>query len=135
METIAGRDGERVPVRVIRKRRSLQPQTRLSRLAIQELVDAYIVGASVRDLVDRFGVNRTTVLEQLSRHGVPTRRFVRKLTDEQVAVAGSLYVKGSSLARLAEVYEVDPNTVRRELVQAGVTIRPRRGWEARGMPT
>ena len=38
------------------------------------------------------------------------------------------YETGASLAAVATVFQVDRETVRRELSRAGVTIRRRRGW-------
>jgi hypothetical protein len=48
------------------------------------------------------------------------------MTDKRVAEAAELYEQGWSLARLGKHYDVDPQTIRKELLAAGLTIRPRR---------
>jgi lambda repressor-like predicted transcriptional regulator len=92
------------------------------------LVEGYNAGASVRQLVDRFELHRTTVLAHLERAGVARRPHTRKLTDVQIAAAAELYDAGWSLARLGTRFDVDSQTVRRTLRSQGVQMRPRRGW-------
>ena len=54
--------------------------------------------------------------------------MVRKMTDDAVAQAAARYGEGASLAAVAAEFGVHPRTLAREFHQAGVTIRPRRGW-------
>lgn len=105
-----------------------QFQRRLSSTEVDVLVQAYKGGASIRQLLARYGINRTTVLAHLKRRDIPTRANRRKLTDVTVQHAASLYTAGRSLATIGRVLCVDPSTVAKELRQAGVSIRPRRGW-------
>jgi hypothetical protein len=50
------------------------------------------------------------------------------MTDDQVEQAAERYLAGESLAKLGIRYDVDPQTVSRELKAIGVTIRPPRRW-------
>jgi hypothetical protein len=56
-----------------------QVQNRLRSDDIEKLIAAYANGDSVVRLVDRFKVNRTTVLAHLDRNGVPRRPTGPKL--------------------------------------------------------
>lgn len=62
----------------------------------------------------------------LKRQGVPTRW--RRLTKADIDKAEYLYVQGWSSARIANLLEVDPETVRLRL--RGVQMRDphQRGW-------
>ena len=61
------------------------------------------------------------------KQSVDRRPFVRKLTDEQVTQAGTLYANGLSLIHVAERFNVNAATIRREFNKAGLDIRARRG--------
>lgn len=93
---------------------------------IDELVEAYVGGATVFDLAKRFGIDRKTVGQHLERRNVKTKPI--SLHPDDVSAAAELYRSGWSLIRLAEKFGVAGNTVRRYLLQAGVELRPRRGW-------
>jgi DNA-directed RNA polymerase specialized sigma24 family protein len=105
---------------------ALQPQHRLAENEIDELVRAYQAGATVKDLVHRYGVCQTTVLAHLDRHGIARRQPVG-LSDEQTTEATRLYERGLSLAAVGQKLGFDSKTVRKYLADAGVTIRPSRG--------
>ena len=91
----------------------------------------YVAGHSVSRISKTYNLHRTTVLEHLERNGVDRRPLVRKLTDEQVAQATQLYATGISLVDVAAQFDVNAATIRREFTKAGITIRPRRGWDSR----
>lgn len=95
--------------------RTVQKQVRLSSEQVDDLVAAYQAGCSVRDCARDFGVHRTTVMSHLERRGVERRAQGRKLDDEAVAHARSLFAAGQSAASIAREYEVDAETVRRAL--------------------
>jgi len=92
-----------------------EKQTKLTVFDELTLCSSYQAGSSVRELVDRFGVHRTTVSGCLKRHGVGTRPNVRKLTDGQVKRAAAQNTDGASIASLARELGVDPETLRKEL--------------------
>jgi lambda repressor-like predicted transcriptional regulator len=100
---------------------------KLTPLTVAELVKAYEAGATVRELVFQFGMHRATVLAHLERQGVPRRPQLRKLPDDQVAEAAALYTAGLSLADVGRRLDVSAGTVRKELLHAGVSVRPRMG--------
>ncbi len=111
-----------------RKRpRVVVTQRRLTELEILDLVAMYEDGASVPDVVTRFGIHRTTVLRTLERHGVPRRPEIRKLGDDQRAEAAELYASGLSTVKVGAIFSVDAETIRKAFIRAGVQLRPRRG--------
>ena len=105
-----------------------QQQRRLKQKAVDQLVERYQAGASVRELAVEFGIARTTVLEHLERRGVPRRASTRKLTDADVQVAAHYYRTGESLETVGKRFGVNTSTIKREFRKAGVEIRKRRGW-------
>jgi len=112
---------------------SLPVQRRLGPGEVDELVDAYREGVPVEELAASFGVNRTTVLGHVRRHGVPKRDH-RALRGDDVDTAKKLYAEGRSAAWVAGELEVAASTVRRVLKDAGVSLRrggrPRRAARA-----
>ncbi len=104
-----------------------QKQRRLRGAEIDKLVAGYLVGATVYELAEQFGVHRSTVSELLERRGV-TRRF-GPLSPAQVAMATSLYGEGLSLATVGQQLGCHATTVRDALAKVGVEIRPRNGWD------
>lgn len=65
--------------------------------------------------------------EHLQRAGVTPARYAGFQEDE-MATARELYESGLSLAAVGERLGADASTIRRYLAEAGVPIRPRRGW-------
>lgn len=86
----------------------------LSEEELDQLCSAYVGGATVRELVDTFGIGRTTVLDHLKRQNIPRRAHKRKLTDAKVSKALQLYRSGMSMNEIARRYQVDSNTSRKE---------------------
>jgi DNA-binding transcriptional ArsR family regulator len=105
------------------------PQRRLRRLTeleIEELVAARLQGAAIRQLAERFGVNRSTVDRHLRERGVPKRRWQgRTLDAAQVCAAGESYASGVRLELVAAQFGVDRRYLRRVLAEAGFVIRSR----------
>jgi outer membrane cobalamin receptor len=64
----------------------------------------------------------------LERNNIPRRPHRRKMTDTQVKQAAERYRVGVSLAELGHRYDVDPQTVSRELKKLRVQIRPPGRW-------
>ena len=92
---------------------------------IQELITAYLAGATVYELGARFGIERRTVSNILHRHGVQMRR--RGLSPDQVDDAIHLYNLGWSLARVGEHLNVDHTTVLTKLRERGIPTRDAHG--------
>ena len=103
-----------------------QKQRRLRGAEIDKLVADYLIGATVYELAEQFGVHRSTVSDVLERRGV-ARRF-GPLSPAQIAIAASLYGGGLSLAKVGKQLGCQATTVRDALAKVGVEIRPRNGW-------
>ncbi len=72
-------------------------------------------------------MHRQTISRHLTSAGIKLRAKTRRLIDTQVAEAADRYQAGATLAQLAAHYGVGQETIRRELHQAGVELRPRGG--------
>ncbi|TVT14133.1 hypothetical protein FNH06_38145 [Amycolatopsis acidiphila] len=92
---------------------------------MHELIAGYRSGATVHALGDRFGIDRRTVTTILRRYGAPIRP--RGLTPDQVDDAIHLYSLGWSLARIGARMDVTADTVRKRLLEHGVTMRDTHG--------
>ena len=88
------------------------------------LATEYVQGQSVTQLSRSWKIHRTTVMDHLERNDIPRRPHRRKMIDTQVEQAAERYRAGESLAMLGKRYDVDPQTVSRELKNIGVRIRP-----------
>ncbi|MGD0085244.1 MAG: hypothetical protein ABSD78_18955 [Acidimicrobiales bacterium] len=100
-----------------------QHQRRLRQDEVARLVEDYVSGASVDDLVVAHVVNRTTVYAHLDRNGIERPRGVDKLSAEQVRHAAELYENGHPAPPLALRFGVSEETVRRALRPLGVQLR------------
>jgi transposase-like protein len=106
---------------------SRQKQTRLTREQVSELIAMHHDGMPIDEIAATFRVHRTTVMAHLDRVGVERRSgIIKGHLDE----ARTLYEPGSSLARVAEHFGVDAETVRRSFKNAGMSLRARRGWQS-----
>ncbi|MFQ6143298.1 hypothetical protein ACLMNJ_09470 [Streptomyces seoulensis] len=94
---------------------------RLKDHEVEELVTAYEAGSTLRQLAERFKIERRTVSKILKRQGVATRW--RRLTEADIDKAEHLYAQGWSSARIADLLKVDPETVRLRLRKRGVQMR------------
>ena len=119
------------PRRVKRRPPSVKRQRRLMPNEVEEMVELYKAGGSTRRLAERYGIHRQTVSGLLRKQGFDTaaRTTARKLTDKQQQECADRYKAGESLWELAKRFNVHGATIRRELLLAGVDIRPRPGWK------
>lgn len=95
---------------------------------VEQLVDAYEAGSSIRELAMRYAVHAATVKVHLARAGIAKRKPVAKLSTDDAAEAARLYANGLSLAQVGKRIGVSVSSVRRALERAGVQFRPRPGW-------
>lgn len=86
---------------------------------------AYVQGATLSELANRYGLNRRTVSSIVTRAGVPTR--YRHIGPSELSQALREYQSGKSLASVAGPLGVSANTVRSALLAAGITMRDRYG--------
>ena len=109
-------------------RNQVRDQRRLDPDQILSLIAAYLKGKSVAQLSRSWKIHRTTVMDHLERNDIPRRPHLRKMSDAQVEQAAERYRAGDSLAKLGIRYDVDPQTVSRDLKKIGVKIRPPGRW-------
>ena len=103
-------------------------QRRLDSSEVDQLVAEYLAGRTLRELAGILGVHHRTIAGHLEQRGAKRRANPRKMSTLDVLAAARRYETGDSLATVAQTFNVDTATSRRELPRAGVAIRPRRGW-------
>jgi hypothetical protein len=91
---------------------------------LDELVEAYLAGATLAQLGERFRAHRATIASELDRLGV-ARRY-RLIEGERLDLAIQRYWAGLSVATIGRELSVSGETVRKALIQAGVRLRPSR---------
>jgi hypothetical protein len=92
---------------------------------LDEAVEAYLAGATLSQLSDRFGKHRRTISIELERRGV-ARRY-RMVEGERLRQAIQEYQGGKSAATIGGELGVATGTVRRALIGAGIKLRERPG--------
>ncbi len=107
--------------------RNKQVQHRLRAAEVEELIEAYLAGATVYELGTRYRISRKTVSIILQREGVPTRYNL--LTGPDLHRAVELYPRGDSLVTIGRVFDINASTVRKALIAAGVRMRDTHGRE------
>ena len=112
----------------LKGRLSNPPQRRLSPTEIDDLIEAYPAGATIRQLAGDYGIHRSTVAGHLDRHGVPRHSEQTAWDDEILTQAAELYASGSSLGGVADQFGIDAQTVANRFRRAGAPVRARRGW-------
>ncbi len=115
------RDGATIGGRRLPRDGSRQAQRRLLPKEIDELVAAYLAGATALALASKHSIHRTTVLAILERHQVARRG--RVLTSDHIGRAVSAYASGRSCASIAQELRANPETIRQALLKAGVAMR------------
>lgn len=97
---------------------------RLSSATAQEIVERYQAGEKITELAGYYSIDRSTVMRQLRKAGVPK---YAGWTDQVTEEARMLYEAGHSLADISQLIGWPPTTISRHLKAAGVELRPR-GW-------
>jgi hypothetical protein len=104
------------------------PRRRMRRLSEPQVIQLALdreAGVEIKELAERYGIDRSTVITHLHRAGVPGRRPQgRTLSSDQVQAAGELYSSGVNLIAVGEVFDVDRRFLRKALPAAGFTLRP-----------
>jgi transposase-like protein len=90
----------------------------------QEVAAAFLSGATVQELADRFGCSTKPINDALTRAGVtrgagPRRR---RLAGHEHEIAAA-YAAGATLAELGHEHEVSPKVIADVLEQQGVSRR------------
>jgi transposase-like protein len=102
-------------------RRTKQHQTRLLPDRLEAFADAYQAGMTAPDLAEAFQINRATVFRIVERLGLP--HHIPILGAEEIEEACRLYMDGYSLVAVSQRLPVSPNTIRKELLRRGITLR------------
>jgi DNA invertase Pin-like site-specific DNA recombinase len=90
---------------------------------LDDLVEAYKAGTSIRDLADEFEIDRSTILKYFQGMDIP-RRYPA-LDPEQCEEVCRLYEGGLNSTEIGEMFEVSADTVLRTLRRNGLTPRVR----------
>jgi DNA-directed RNA polymerase specialized sigma24 family protein len=106
----------RTPKRVHRRLRSDQ---------VDELVESYLAGSTLKEVAQQFGIYRTTVSELLEARGIE-RRYC-SLTTEEIDQAVKLYHSGLSLVDVGKALGLNQSTVWSAMKDRGVPLR--KPWE------
>lgn len=78
------------------------------------------------ELTTCYGLGKGTVLGLLKINGVQLRR--QGLSPTEIHDAIKLYEQGWSLAKIGATFGHAHTVIRKALLDAGVTLRPRQGW-------
>ena len=89
------------------------------------VVERYEAGETSTALAEAYGVAKSTILGILRANSVVVRRQTMK--PEQVCDAVGLYDSGLSLSQVAKRLNVNQETMRVAIIEAGVQIRPATG--------
>ncbi|MDQ2973442.1 MAG: helix-turn-helix domain-containing protein [bacterium] len=109
----------------VQQRLPLEPkqhQNHLDKSQQLKVVESYRSGNSVYEIARQFLITRTTASAILKRHDIKLRYKVLSLEDIQNAKR--LYESGASLQVVADFVKVDPSTIRKVLLGAGLQTRP-----------
>lgn len=126
VERLSGLGGTKPERQRTARPKPRKPLIRLEPDEVEDLVARYEAGESMKELAERFGISRWTVADHLKRNGTSTRHQV--MTDERITRCIELYAAGLSLVAVGDEVGVDGATVRRALLAAGITPRPRPGF-------
>ena len=87
-----------------------------------QLVADYQAGMTVYELGNKYQISRKTVSVILKRRGIKLR--YKLIGPTELDQAQRLYESGASYATIGNYLKVDPATVRKALLGAGVESRP-----------
>lgn len=95
---------------------------RLDGQLVQQLLTDYEAGSSGRELAERYGLARSTVIELLRKHGVPVR--YPRVIAEDAAEMVRLYQSGVRQVDIAARFERDPGNIWHVPKRAGAFDAP-----------
>lgn len=110
------------------KRQGIEPPAKrggsLSGTQEEEIVDAYLNDKTIKSIAKRYGISPQTVAKIVSRHGIPDRAKAKGylgLSEHDRQSITSLWRDGSPQQALSRAYNINPATIRRVLLEGGVT--------------
>ncbi len=86
-----------------------------------EVVALYKAGRTAKEVADQFGIHRLTVSRAVRRAGGRVGR--EPLTAREIERAKVLYENGLPIAAVAKELSLPRESIRRQLIQAGVVMR------------
>ena len=93
---------------------------------VVRLLERYLdEDASVRELADEFGIDRSTLLLHVQRAGLPRRNESTRWDEATLARAIQCYEAGALCREVAVEFGVHKSTVALRLQQAGLKLRSR----------
>jgi hypothetical protein len=104
-----------------------QVHRRLPADQVDQLINRYLAGATLKQLGQQFHIHRLTVAGLLEQRGV-SRRY-GSLAVDQITEAVKLYQSGLALAAVGEVLHVNATTVWHALQRRGIPLRDCQGRE------
>jgi transposase len=84
-------------------------------------------GKTLREIANEMGVSAQWVHQLMQRYGIERRSVGRRRIRLDVEKAKELYERGWSLRKIAGLFETSESTIRRYLIETGVSMR-RNGW-------
>ena len=103
--------------------RAVSAERKLGEEQTAALIERYSAGASANALSKEFGVPAASIMRLVRKHGLEVH--VRLPSGETVAKAAELYESRLSLQRVADQLLVPKSSIRRALLDAGFTLRPK----------
>lgn len=98
-------------------------QRRLTAPEVEALGELYSAGAAIAELARRFEIHRTTVVEHITRLGLPYEPRKPKLAGSDLELAVDRYRRGDVVRDIAASFQVHPQTLRRALMRAAQDTR------------
>lgn len=99
--------------------------TELTAEELAAMMVDYTAGATLKQLAATYRYSHVGISAALKSAGVQLRR--QGLADTQADEAERLYAAGQSLDRIADRLQVNPSSVRAQLLKRGVTMRLKSG--------
>jgi transposase-like protein len=116
------------PVEAQPRRVSRQIQRRLTPPEVEQFKQDYRDGTPINELANRYRIDKATVHKRIVRLGLPRRKPC--LSPAAVAESAAMNQSGRSLLAIGRHLGVAQGTVALALRKAGVSLRPRRGWDS-----
>lgn len=101
--------------------RAINTERKLGDERVAELLIRYTEGASAHAMSQEFGIATANVMRLVRKHGLGVHE--RLPSSEIITKAAELYESGLSLQRVADKVKVPKSTIRKALLNAGLTLR------------
>jgi hypothetical protein len=92
----------------------------INKQLFETLIDEYNSGKNVAELASIYGVTPKAIWSRFKRHGVITRRIMRRLTDSEVDMAVQMYKDGTSYKAIAIHHKTTIPNISNRLRRRGI---------------